>query len=84
MRPTAVGSASLVALATACGGGQTQCSAFDPLWSNDDGAGIAAFQEIFSQTAVPLGADVSISVETGGKAIVGVDLGSKAAPWRFV
>ncbi len=72
-----------LALSAGCGGGQTQGRAFDPLWSSDEGVGIAAFRASFAGTTVPIGADVAIGVEAGGKAIVGVELVAKATPWRF-
>ena len=62
----------------ACGGGQTQGAAFDASWSNDNGAGIGAFQQRFAQTPVPIGAAVAVGV-VGGKTIVGVPLDGGAA-----
>lgn len=79
-RGALVGAAIAVA---SCGGGQTSGRAFDPLWSNDDGAGVTAFRERFAGAVVPVGADVAVGVEAGGQAIVGATLDGKGAPWRF-
>jgi outer membrane protein assembly factor BamB len=76
-----------VAAFGACGGGQTQGAAFDPRWTSDDGAGIAAFQREFAGTAVPAGADVAVGVTGSGRArkLVGVSLSDDArgARWTF-
>lgn len=67
--------------ATACGGGQTRASPFDPGWVDDHGASMAAFQTSFRAVRVPLGADVAVGV-IGKTALVGVPLGG-GAPWTF-
>ncbi len=66
--------------ASACGGGQTRASPFDPGWVDDHGAGMAAFQASF-HARVPLGADVAVGV-VGKVALVGVPLAG-GAPWTF-
>lgn len=79
--------AALLALAGACGGGQTQGTAFDPRWTNDDGAGIAAFQRQVAATALPVGADVVVGVtgSEGAHRLVGAPLSGDArgARWTF-
>ena len=62
--------AGLVALA-GCGGGQTQGAAFDSLWSNDNGAGIGAFQQQFAARKIPRGVDVAVGI-VGDRTILGV------------
>jgi outer membrane protein assembly factor BamB len=55
--------AALAVLVAACGGGQTQGSAFDRKWQADDGTAIAAVQEKLATVSIPIGADVAIGVE---------------------
>ena len=73
--------ALLVTLVVACGGGQTRGAAFDETWSNDNGAGIAAFQQRFAQLKVPPTANVAIGV-SGKSTILGVPLDGGPA-WSF-
>lgn len=68
-------------LVGACGGGQTRGAAFDASWSNDDGAGMAAFQKRFAETKVPAGADVAVGI-SGKHTLVGIPLDGGAA-WTF-
>ena len=70
-----------LSIAAGCGGGQTQGAAFDEGWTNDNGAGIGAFQQRFAQTKVPVGADVAIGV-VDKQTIVGAPLDG-GAPWTY-
>jgi outer membrane protein assembly factor BamB len=72
----------LLALAAAsCGGGQTRGTPFDPGWTDDHGAAMAAFARTFRGTRVPAGADVAVGV-VGKRALVGMPLDG-GAPWKF-
>ena len=66
---------------SACGGGQTRGSPFDPGWTDDHGAAMSAFQASFHAVRVPLGADVAVGV-IGKTTLVGVPLGG-GKPWAF-
>ena len=71
--------ATALALA-ACGGGQSRGQAFDPGWSNDEGAAVSAFQKSF-RSPVPIGADVAVGV-SGESTLVGIAL-SGGKSWVF-
>lgn len=65
----------------ACGGGQTTGSVFDTNWSNDGGAGVAAFQKRFAGEKVPANADVAVGV-VGRRTLVGLPLDG-GATWTY-
>ncbi len=75
--PLALATLTLVA----CGGGQTRGHAFDPGWSNDDGAAMSDLQASLKSTPVPIGADVAVGV-SGLRELVGIAL-SGGKSWSF-
>jgi outer membrane protein assembly factor BamB len=75
------GLVAALAAPSACGGGQTRGTPFDPGWVDDHGAAMASFEQSFRKVRVPLGADVAVGV-IGKTALVGVPLGG-GAPWSF-
>jgi outer membrane protein assembly factor BamB len=78
--PCRLGLAVLLA-GSACGGGQTRGTPFDPRWVDDHGAAMTWFQASFRAVRVPLGVDVAVGV-IGKNALVGVPLDG-GAPWTF-
>jgi outer membrane protein assembly factor BamB len=81
------GAPALLLAAAACGGGQTQGAAFDVRWSDDDGAGIAAFHQQFAATRAPPAADVAVGVvgvagDPAARALVGAPLAG-GRRWTF-
>jgi outer membrane protein assembly factor BamB len=79
MRAPASAVAALVA--ASCGGGQTRGTPFDPAWTDDHGAAMAAFERSFRGTRIPEGADVAVGV-AGARTLAGVPLDG-GAPWTF-
>lgn len=68
-------------LTASCGGGQTQGAPFDPRWSDDGGAAMAALQQRLASAPLPRGADVAVGVVDKGT-LVGAPLDG-GAPWTF-
>jgi outer membrane protein assembly factor BamB len=71
----------VASLAASCGGGQTQGAPFDPRWSDDGGAAMAALQQRLASAPLPRGADVAVGVVDKGT-LVGAPLDG-GAPWTF-
>jgi outer membrane protein assembly factor BamB len=72
---------AVIAGAGACGGGQTRGTPFDAGWTEDHGAGMAAFERSFRGARVARGADVVVGV-AGAETLVGVPLHG-GAPWTY-
>jgi outer membrane protein assembly factor BamB len=72
----------LVALVTACGGGQTHPNMFATDWEDDGGKSISAVQARIGAAKPAAGADVAVAVAGNSDKVVGVPLAG-GAPWSF-
>ena len=73
---------AILALAAACGGGQTHPNLFSTNWTDDGGASVIAVMQKMGSVKAPVGADVAVGVGGNSDKVVGVPLAG-GAPWSF-